>query len=128
MVNVVDDVAPAGDPTPTTEPAVETLAPSVEATSSIAAHVVAVPREDASGKVNYSVRVPGGKIHYYGYASVNIHDFYAICDGQRHKQCRMVRTANSNHKRPAQGRPLGLLMEYLRQSNDYSNKETCPHL
>ena len=75
-----------------------------------------VYRDDAD---RFFLELPqGGRIVYYAHRN----EFYAECPLRVHghgQLCRRARTSNANHRRPAQGRPLGTLMAWLELSLEY---------
>ena len=68
-------------------------------------------------KALLSATVEGGQLSYYpqGY-------FTATCKDPRHGKCVLTRTALGG-QRPAQGRPLGLLVSWLADGKNHSSKE-----
>ena len=69
--------------------------------------------------------IPGiGEIHYYPPSK----NFVAFCRAPNHYECRKSRTANPpalpvKRNRRGQGRPIGLLAEWLYRGRDFSSKE-----
>lgn len=68
-----------------------------------------------------SLVVPGGELKFFPSSN----EFYAICKATpRHlPRCVLTRTRNERPGNPSQGRPLGLLMAFLKQGHMHDTKD-----
>lgn len=63
-----------------------------------------------------------GRIAYYEYPVSGRKIFQATCGNKAHKGCQKTRSAKEDAAKPAQGRPLGFLVAWLLQSDDWETK------